>query len=191
VSGLRRIRKQSGFEQWAFDPGDQMACEWFSRQTRKHGGTKRRVRHGRSDQWRDVAHGARSTSESTNKHWKPGLPSSPPATSAMSSREAPPVRANRRGMLPEPLDQIPPEQQIASVTADGAFDTRKCPRPSRRAGPPPSYRLVKTQSRKSPARRGRSHETKLCAHQNASVGPSGDDGAAATAEAASKPGCIV
>jgi hypothetical protein len=29
-------------------------------------------------------------------------------------------------MLPQPLDQFPPEQQIASVTADGAFDTRKC-----------------------------------------------------------------
>lgn len=28
-------------------------------------------------------------------------------------------------MLPELLDQIP-EQEIASVTADGAFDTRKC-----------------------------------------------------------------
>ena len=29
-------------------------------------------------------------------------------------------------MLPELLDQISPEQQIASVTADCAFDTRKC-----------------------------------------------------------------
>ena len=29
-------------------------------------------------------------------------------------------------MLPELLDQIPPEQEIGSVTADGAFDTRKC-----------------------------------------------------------------
>ena len=29
-------------------------------------------------------------------------------------------------MPAELLDQIPPEQQIASVTADGAFDTRKC-----------------------------------------------------------------
>jgi hypothetical protein len=28
-------------------------------------------------------------------------------------------------MLPELLDQIPPDQQIGSVTADGAFDTRK------------------------------------------------------------------
>ena len=29
-------------------------------------------------------------------------------------------------MLPELLDQIPPDQEIATVTADGAFDTRKC-----------------------------------------------------------------
>jgi|GEM_PF-1955204 len=29
-------------------------------------------------------------------------------------------------MLPELLDQIPPDQEIASVTSDGAFDTRKC-----------------------------------------------------------------
>lgn len=29
-------------------------------------------------------------------------------------------------MLPELLDQIPPAQEIGSVTADGAYDTRKC-----------------------------------------------------------------
>jgi len=29
-------------------------------------------------------------------------------------------------MLPELLDQIPPDQEIGSVTADGAFDPRKC-----------------------------------------------------------------
>lgn len=29
-------------------------------------------------------------------------------------------------MLPGLLNQIPPDQEIASVTADGAFDTRKC-----------------------------------------------------------------
>jgi hypothetical protein len=29
-------------------------------------------------------------------------------------------------MMPELLDQIPPEQEIAAITADGAFDTRKC-----------------------------------------------------------------
>ena len=29
-------------------------------------------------------------------------------------------------MLPELLNQIPPDREIARVTADGAFDTRKC-----------------------------------------------------------------
>jgi hypothetical protein len=29
-------------------------------------------------------------------------------------------------MLPKLLDQIPPDQDIASITAGGAFDTRKC-----------------------------------------------------------------
>ena len=29
-------------------------------------------------------------------------------------------------MLPELLNQIPDEQDIGSVTADGAYDTRKC-----------------------------------------------------------------
>ena len=29
-------------------------------------------------------------------------------------------------MLPELLEQIPPDQAIASVSADGAFDTRTC-----------------------------------------------------------------
>ena len=29
-------------------------------------------------------------------------------------------------ILPELLNQIPPDQEIACVTADGAYDTRKC-----------------------------------------------------------------
>jgi hypothetical protein len=29
-------------------------------------------------------------------------------------------------MIPEPLDQIPHDQKIATVTAYGAFDTRNC-----------------------------------------------------------------
>ena len=40
--------------------------------------------------------------------------------------EAPPVRANRRGVLPDLLGQIPAGEEIGSVTADGAYDTRKC-----------------------------------------------------------------
>jgi hypothetical protein len=29
-------------------------------------------------------------------------------------------------MLPDLLNQIPPDEVIGSVTADGAYDTRKC-----------------------------------------------------------------
>ena len=29
-------------------------------------------------------------------------------------------------MLPDLLEQIPPDQEIATVTADGAYDTRRC-----------------------------------------------------------------
>ena len=29
-------------------------------------------------------------------------------------------------VLPDLLDQIPPDEQIGTVTADGAFDTRRC-----------------------------------------------------------------
>ena len=31
LAKMRRIRKRSGFEQGPIDPGDQLACEWFSR----------------------------------------------------------------------------------------------------------------------------------------------------------------
>ena len=75
---------------------------------------------------RSAASGARSISGSTSKRWRSGRSRSPAATWATSSRQAPPVQANRRGMLPELLSQIPPDQEIASVTADGAYDTRKC-----------------------------------------------------------------
>jgi hypothetical protein len=84
--------------------------EWNAR---KHGGAKRRVRHGRSDQWRDMAHGARSTSGSMKRRWKSGRPSASQATSAMR-----PCCLN--------CSTRPPARETASVTADGAFDTRKC-----------------------------------------------------------------
>ncbi len=35
-------------------------------------------------------------------------------------------RAMDAPMLPDLLNQIPPDQDIGSVTADGAYDTRKC-----------------------------------------------------------------
>ena len=72
--------------------------EWNAR---KHGGTKRRV-------WRKIHIGI---DEQTLE-----IRAAEFTTSGVG--DAP--------MLPEFLDQIAPDQEIASVTADGAFDTPKC-----------------------------------------------------------------
>ena len=72
--------------------------EWNAR---KHGGSKRRV-------WRKIHIGIDEKS----------LEIRAAEVTTSDVGDAP--------MLPELLDQIPPEQEIASVTADGAFDTRKC-----------------------------------------------------------------
>ena len=72
--------------------------EWNAR---KHGGTKRRL-------WRKIHIGI---DEQTLEIRAVEVTSS-------SIGDAP--------MLPDLLDQIPPNQEIASVTGDGAYDTRKC-----------------------------------------------------------------
>ena len=72
--------------------------EWNAR---KHGGSKRRV-------WRKIHIGIDEK------------------TLEVRAAEFTTSDVGDAPMLPELLDQIPPEQEIASVTADGAFDTRKC-----------------------------------------------------------------
>ena len=72
--------------------------EWNAR---KHGGAKRRV-------WRKIHIGIDEK------------------TLEIRAAEFTTSDVGDAPMLPELLDQIPPEQEIGSVTADGAFDTRKC-----------------------------------------------------------------
>lgn len=72
--------------------------EWNAR---KHGGAKRRV-------WRKV---------------HPGIDEQ---TLEIRAVEVTSSDVGDAPMLPELLSQIPPDQEIASVTADGAYDTRKC-----------------------------------------------------------------
>jgi len=72
--------------------------EWNAR---KHGGAKRRV-------WRKIHIGIDEK------------------TLEVRAAEFTTSDVGDAPMLPELLDQIPPGQGIASVTADGAFDTRKC-----------------------------------------------------------------
>lgn len=106
-------------------------------------------------------------------------------------------------MLPELLNQIPDDQEIGSVTADGAYDTRKChdaiadrgadavipPRPIR-PGMEAHHKgraLIVLGPMADKAR----HETRRCAPRNTSAGPSGGGGAGITVGAASKPRCTV
>jgi hypothetical protein len=72
--------------------------EWNAR---KHGGSKRRV-------WRKIHIGIDEK------------------TLEIRAAEFTTSDVGDAPMLPELLDQIPPDQEIGSVTADGAFDTRKC-----------------------------------------------------------------
>ena len=72
--------------------------EWNAR---KHGGSKRRV-------WRKIQIGIDEQ------------------TLEIRAAEFTTSDVGDAPMLPELIDQIPADQAIASVTADGAFDTRKC-----------------------------------------------------------------
>jgi len=72
--------------------------EWNAR---KHGGSKRRV-------WRKIHIGIDEV------------------TLEVRAVEVTGSTIGDAPMLPELLNQIPPDQDIGSVTADGAYDTRKC-----------------------------------------------------------------
>ncbi|WP_413874768.1 IS5 family transposase [Albidovulum sp.] len=48
------------------------------------------------------------------------------ATGDIRAVEFTPGREGDSPVLPDLLDQVPPDEQIASVTGDGAFDTRRC-----------------------------------------------------------------
>ena len=95
-------------------------------------------------------------------------------------------------MLPVLLDQIPPDQKIATVTADGAFDTRKYHDtiathdavaiiPARK-----NFKPWKADTLIAIAR----NETRRASRRFDRT-PSGDDGAATTTEAAPKRRCTV
>ncbi|WP_276308244.1 IS5 family transposase [Roseovarius nitratireducens] len=72
--------------------------EWHAR---KHGGSKRRV-------WRKIHLGIDEQ------------------TLEVRAVEVTGSHIGDSPMLPELLDQIPADQEVGSVTADGAYDTRKC-----------------------------------------------------------------
>ena len=81
-----------------------------------------------SNRWRSTAPGARSTSESTRWRRIRKRSSGPFSQRRLEIRAAELTTSDvgDAPILPELLDQIPPDREIATVTADGAFDTRQC-----------------------------------------------------------------
>ena len=69
-------------------------------------------------------------------------------------------------MLPELLNQIPDDQDIGSVTADGAYDTRKCHDAIAARVPVPSYRRAGMPSLGNLQARERSPATKPSMHRD-------------------------
>ena len=105
----------------------------------------------------------------------PGFPTrSPPIRSAPAS--------------PPPLTVC---KQTVAGQWTGPLTLASAMMPSAPAALPRSYRPDRMPSLGSRTPPGRSHATKPSGHQNASAGRSGDDGAAITAGAASKPRCTV
>jgi len=93
-------------------------------------------------------------------------------------------------MLPELLEQSPADQDVGSVTVDGAYDTRKCHDAIADRGacdfipPRKNARLWKPDTAGAVARTRRSEQTGI------SAGPSGDISVDITAGAALRRKCI-
>ncbi len=78
-------------------------------------------------------------------------------------------------MLPDQLDQIPSDQKLGSVTADGAFNTRKCHEAIAVRGADaiiPPRKNAKPWGRRALVP---SPETKLCAHHSTWAGRCGEN----------------
>ncbi len=94
-------------------------------------------------------------------------------------------------VLPDLLSQIPIGEEIGSVTADGAYDTRKCHDAIADRG---AHAVIPPRKNAKPwqtVTAGALRETRSCEPPNISAAPCGDDGANITAGAASRQRCIV
>jgi hypothetical protein len=135
--------------------------EW---QARKHGVQGRR-------QWRKV-HLAMDT-----------------ATSDIRAVEFTPSSDGDSPVLPDLLDQIPEDEQIGTVTADGAMTPAVATPQSSTARPLRSFRSARMDAPGKKTARQRSPETKPCAPPGTTAGPSGNAGPDITSRAGSRRRC--
>jgi hypothetical protein len=137
--------------------------EWNAR---KHGGPKRRV-------WRKVHLGIDEQ------------------TLEIRAVEVTSSDVGDAPMLPELLSHIPADQEIASVTADGAYDTRRCHDAIAERGAAAVIPPCKNGKPWKAVTAGAAARNEACGHRNTSVARSGDDGVDITAGAVQKRKCTV
>ena len=111
------------------------------------------------------------------------------ATSDIRAVEFTPSSDGDSPVLPELLDQIPEGEEIGTVTADGAYDTRRCHTAIMTYRPLRSSRSARTGGRGKRTARPRSPETKLYAPLATTAGRSGSAGQDTTPEVGSRPRC--
>ena len=136
--------------------------EWNAR---KHGGSKRRI-------WRKIHMGIDEE------------------TSEVRAVEVTTSHVGDAPMLPELLDQIPRDQDIGSVTADGAYDTPNAMTLLPTVVLTPSFHPARMPSLGSPGVLEPSPETKRSTHHDTWAVPSGDGGVDTTPEAELRLRCI-
>lgn len=99
------------------------------------------------------------------------------------------IAGNHIGDAPVLLDilsQIPEEQDIVSITAEGAYDTRKCHDAFADRGADAVIPPGKNANHRKTATEGAMAKTKLCARRNTLAEPCGDGGADTINETASR-----
>ena len=72
-------------------------------------------------EWQARKHGVQG-----RRQWRKGHLAMDTATSDIRAVEFTPGRDGDSPVLPDMLDQIPEDEEIGTVTADGAYDTRRC-----------------------------------------------------------------
>lgn len=132
---------------------------------------------------------ARKHGPSKPRDWRKGHLGIDAETLEIRAIEVTGSRIGDATMLPDLLDQIPDDQPLGMVTADGAMTPAPATPPSRHAGPPRSSRPARTASRGWNIRQGRPCATMPCTVAVASVGRSGSAGPATTEEVWSRPRC--
>jgi hypothetical protein len=157
--------------------------EWHAR---KHGGARRRARHCPRTDGGQVSR--RKVHLAVDE-----------ATLEVRAVEITGSGVGDAPMLPGLLDQIPADEPIASVTADGAYDGRACRNAMASRSADALAIVLEPLAHKARSRQGatmsrgrktapaRGRGTTPCAPSNGSGEPSGAAGAATTAVAASRP----